>query len=977
MWRSVGRWLSVAIICAGGRAACAYELVPVDSGVTVELQSQIPDASGFRAERLTAVLFDASASNKKGAVIVINSSGGVQPHTELFWGRLLAAHGMAALVVDSFTARGIVRTTDDQTRVQQSQSDADAVAGYRFLAGRVGVDAARIAVMGMSKGGVTALNDALPGHMRWLGAQDVTFAAHIALTPGACDIQFRDVVTTNRPILFMLADLDDYTPTTPCLELAERMRRAGNSRIERAVYPNAYHAMEWTGGVIWEKDDQNFSKCRGFIEPNGTATLGDPPRNMSGDQLHGWALKNCVTLGAHVGGEPDTKQHVVDDLIGFMRRHGLIRDGELAELLGDCGRFRDHLAQLLCQRGLGGSVNDVVALGRLFARGEGVAADDVFAARLFRYGFDQGSPFGQFEYGLFLQSGRGGLTRDPAAAVRLFKLAAAQDYSPAAVALAAAYRDGRGTEVNEAEAIRLFRLGVLNRNSWAYADYGQYLMTGGAGVEKNSAEALRLFRLSADLGNPWGQYKLAQSLERGDGVPTDRSAALALYRQSAAFAWAGRAMAESAAKRLEAEGPAQQARPQTASTNAAVSSANARAASPAPDEELLGKPLGYPIGKRENWFSDEKVRVGSFSHLDRIMPSNFLQKSASPLPLPTAANVPKLEYWFDNQTRSIDHFLARQRITGLLLIKDGQILVERYQYDRTPADRLVSHSMAKSIVSMGIGLALAERKIASIDDTVAKYVSGLAGSAYGDTSIRNLLRMGSGVHFSETYDGHDDAAQFASARYDRGSNIEALRAYNVHDVPQGMRFRYASSETVALAVLLRQVTGGSLSDYLTPRLWQPMGAEADASWVRTKDGLESGAGGFSATLRDYGRLGILLANDGVLGGRQIIPKDYLLDATDGPRQPNPFQPGRATPYFGYGYLFWLFPGEKRRFALLGAYGQAIFVDPQLKLVLVMTAAGRQVDSSKEALHAERNALWRGIVDTFGRWCEGTLAQGCD
>ena len=168
-------------------------------------------------------------------------------------------------------------------------------------------------------------------------------------------------------------------------------------------------------------------------------------------------------------------------------------------------------------------------------------------------------------------------------------------------------------------------------------------------------------------------------------------------------------------------------------------------------------------------------------------------------------------------------------------------------------------------------------------------------------------------------------------------------------------------------MLLRAVTGTSLSEYLTPRLWQPMGAEADATWIRTRDGTETGSGSFNATLRDYGRLGILLANDGALGGSQIIPKDYLLEATDWRRQPEAFGPRKATPYFGYGYQFWLFPSEKRRFALLGVYGQSIFVDPELKLVMVVTGAAKNASVGKESFGRERDALWRGVVNKYGSW----------
>ena len=126
-------------------------------------------------------------------------------------------------------------------------------------------------------------------------------------------------------------------------------------------------------------------------------------------------------------------------------------------------------------------------------------------------------------------------------------------------------------------------------------------------------------------------------------------------------------------------------------------------------------------------------------------------------------------------------------------------------------------------------------------------------------------------------------------------------------------------------------------------------------------------GNFNATLRDYGRLGMLLANDGAVGGKQIVPKDYLLDATDWHRQPAAFAPGTATPYFGYGYQFWLYPGEKRRFALLGVYGQSIFVDPELKLVMVVTAVAKNANVGKETFARERGAVWRGIVEKYGSW----------
>jgi CubicO group peptidase (beta-lactamase class C family) len=382
----------------------------------------------------------------------------------------------------------------------------------------------------------------------------------------------------------------------------------------------------------------------------------------------------------------------------------------------------------------------------------------------------------------------------------------------------------------------------------------------------------------------------------------------------------------------------------------------------APDEELLGRDQGYPVGTRTTWFYDERVRVGSFSHLDSILPHHRLPRADKPRDLPAAAAPPAYVY----QGRTIDDFLARRRITGLMVIKDGIVQLERYQYDRTPAHRLLSNSMAKSITSIAVGIALQEGRIRSLDDKAEAYVPELAGSAYGETPIRALLRMGSGVKFSEKYDGGDDLSKYVARQFSDGT-IAALRSFGPRDVPAGQRFQYASAETIVLGLVVRGATKQGLSSYVAERLWQPMGAEADATWTVDPGGFEYAWGNFNATLRDWGRLAVLLADDGMRDGKQIIPRDYLLEATDFRRHPTAFAPGTATPYFGYGYQFWTFPGASRRFALLGVFGQSIMVDPQLRLALVITAAQRDPTSIGDGYGMERGALWRSLVERYGSW----------
>ena len=142
-----------------------------------------------------------------------------------------------------------------------------------------------------------------------------------------------------------------------------------------------------------------------------------------------------------------------------------------------------------------------------------------------------------------------------------------------------------------------------------------------------------------------------------------------------------------------------------------------------------------------------------------------------------------------------------------------------------------------------------------------------------------------------------------------------------------------------------------LSDYFAERIWRPIGAEADASWLVDRSGQELGFTGFNAVLRDWARVGMLLANRGAVGGRQLIPAGWLRDATRA--QVALRQTGRG---YGYGYQTWIFADDDGSVALLGEYGQALFVDPARRLVLVNTA----VQSARELGGSETVALWRTL-----------------
>lgn len=366
------------------------------------------------------------------------------------------------------------------------------------------------------------------------------------------------------------------------------------------------------------------------------------------------------------------------------------------------------------------------------------------------------------------------------------------------------------------------------------------------------------------------------------------------------------------------------------------------AALAAPDEVLLGKAEGYPVCRLDDAnIGPDRCLVGLFSHFDEAYPARKVARGGPVRKLERAAAEPAISYdTLDGRRSDVDGFLASRRAMALLILQGDRILVERYQYDRKPEQRFHSQSMAKTVVAMLVGIALQEGKIRSIDDLAQEYVPALAGSPYGKTSLRHLLTMSSGVKYLENYEPGDDNATLTARTYKQqsagGADTLAPFAARAREVPAGTRFYYASSETETLALALRAAVGVPLADYLSEKIWKPMGAEADATWLIDAGGYEVGFVGLNCTLRDWGRLGLLLANGGAAKGRQIVPAAWVRAMTI-PDAAH-LRVGAASKFSGYGYQTWLIDAHEPYFALLGLRGQAVFVDPVTKVVVVFIAA---------------------------------------
>jgi CubicO group peptidase (beta-lactamase class C family) len=400
---------------------------------------------------------------------------------------------------------------------------------------------------------------------------------------------------------------------------------------------------------------------------------------------------------------------------------------------------------------------------------------------------------------------------------------------------------------------------------------------------------------------------------------------------------------------------------------AAIAAATASAARAEPLELVLGRRDAYPVGTAVNWFANP-YRVGSWSAMDEVrgLRTRAVPRGSATSGLPSAARAPDIRWRYRSLAYSLDEYLERQPVTGLLIAKDGQVLVERYRYGRTSDARFLSFSMAKSVTSLLVGIAQA-RGLIALDAPAARYAKELEGSAYGETRIEHLLSMASGLTFTEHYDGHDDIARMSrAAQTGQPTFVSVLRSVSDRHSEAGTKFVYASAETEVLGRALAGATGRTVADLTSDWLWRPLGAERDAFWVLAHDGQERTSGYFNASLRDWARLGVLLAGDGRVGDRQVVPRDYVLAATTASLQPPAFRPHRATPYMGYGRQFWLFPFEERTFALQGVHGQCVFVQPASGIVMVQAAVNPAASGQQDPEPGrERDAFWRGVLQSLG------------
>jgi CubicO group peptidase (beta-lactamase class C family) len=332
----------------------------------------------------------------------------------------------------------------------------------------------------------------------------------------------------------------------------------------------------------------------------------------------------------------------------------------------------------------------------------------------------------------------------------------------------------------------------------------------------------------------------------------------------------------------------------------------------------------------------------TFRNVDRIGPVRPLTRGAT-----TALILPKhsrsltaLSYVHAGQTFGLQQFMSRTRNAGLLVLKGGAIAFESYGLGNSEQSRWTSFSVAKSLTATLYGAALHANVFASLDVAVDTLLPAATGTAYDGATLRQLLRMSSGVSWNEAYlDPNSDISAMSDAilRQQPGEVLAYVLGRPRAAAP-GTRWNYNSGETHVLGAALSSATQSNLCELASQWIWSRAGMEADGYWLLEAPGaLELGAANFSATLRDYGRLGLFILHEGQVGGQRVLPPGWR-DLAGRPDSALT-QPGQiASPNgLGYGYQWWALPNSSA-FTAQGIFGQFLYIDPAQDLVAVVWSA---------------------------------------
>ncbi len=366
---------------------------------------------------------------------------------------------------------------------------------------------------------------------------------------------------------------------------------------------------------------------------------------------------------------------------------------------------------------------------------------------------------------------------------------------------------------------------------------------------------------------------------------------------------------------------------------------------PPPPDKLVTQP-------DSNFFSFPKLRW-TVCHFRELLPTEQVSRGiGAPVPLEynldeAAIDALTFQPMGSSETMTWEESLAANYTDGILILHEGKIVYERYFGCLDETGKHGAMSMTKSITGLLAEILVVEGKL---DDSalVTTIVPELSDSAFGSATVRQVMDMTTGLAYSEDYSDPDADIWIYSraasplpkpAGYEGPDGyFEYLQTVNPEG-EHGDAFHYKTVNTDALGWIISRVSGLEVTELLSERLWSRMGAEQDAYITVDGKGTPFAGGGLSAGLRDLGRIGLLMLNEGEINGQRLFPSKVVANIREGGSK-NAFAKAGYTTLEGGSYrsMWWLLHNEHGAYAARGVHGQTIYVDPKADMVIVRFAS---------------------------------------
>ncbi len=357
---------------------------------------------------------------------------------------------------------------------------------------------------------------------------------------------------------------------------------------------------------------------------------------------------------------------------------------------------------------------------------------------------------------------------------------------------------------------------------------------------------------------------------------------------------------------------------------------------------------------------------------EMLLPRTVIKASAEPVVL-AAARAPKditqVTYTFNGRTRTFGQFRDEAKVKSFMVLKDGQIVHEFHRFPNSRTTLHQSWSISKQVLSTMVGIALQDGAIKSIDDRMDLYEPRLSANGFAGVTFKQALQMSSGVKYSEESDRYSLFFDVFRNRYSFGNSGSSLTEKTLSPslapaFPPGSSYQYVSINSEAIRMALEKAVGMRYQDYLSTRLWQPMGIPDAAKNLTDRDQTAFTFCCLYATTTAYAMIGQMYAQGGAFNGRQIVSRDYVRQATTFAGDPSnwraasvPRKDGSALR--GFGYHWWPLEGEREDFIASGVFGQSIHVLPKQNTVIVRISSDHQ---NVEGSSYEAAILGRAIAD---------------